>query len=234
MAMGMLDKAILMGRVCTSGEDIVTKRGEEFANSRVVEEFTSLVKIDVFVFHSRTRRVTGKEGLNPCHGSTFANTGFTMETSSEVISSEDVTGLAVEASLVLGAILGLGALSSEGKIKAKTLIGNGSLTSRVRSGRSLFHFGLDINGASIEDRLTVEKLGDTIDVFVGIIKMLVTNMVETLMPEETFGRNMKLMDLELRGVSSPVNISNKGLQNTVMGMIVIRRGEIGTWQGAAR
>jgi hypothetical protein len=234
MAMGTLNEAILMGRVCTSGEDIVSKGGEEFANSRVVEEFASLVEIDVFVFDSGTRGVPSKECSNPCDGGTFSNTGFTVETSGKVISSKYVTGLAVEASIVLGAILCLGALSGEGKIKTETLIWDSSLTSRVRAGRSLFHFGLDTNGASIEDRFTMAKLGDTINVFVGIIKMLVTNMVETLMPEETFGRDMKLLNLELGGVSSPVNIGNKCVEDTVMGMSVIRRCGIGTWQGGAR
>jgi hypothetical protein len=42
MAMRSLNKSILMGRVCTSGENVVTKLGEQLPNGGVVKEFATI------------------------------------------------------------------------------------------------------------------------------------------------------------------------------------------------
>jgi hypothetical protein len=93
---------------------------------------------------------------------------------------------------------------------------------------------LDTNRAGIEDRISVTKLGDAINVFVSIIEMLVTNVVQTLMPEEAFGRDMKFLNFQFGRVSMPVNVGNKGLKDFIMVASVFRRGRIGSWRWAAR
>jgi hypothetical protein len=119
-----------------------------------------------------------------------------MKTTSKVISSKDITGLAVEASIVLCAVFSFGTLTSESKIEAKALVRKRNRTRSIGARGSLFHFCLDTNRASIEDRGGVTKLGDSINIFVSIIEMLVTNMVQTLMPEETFSRDMEFVNLQ--------------------------------------
>jgi len=228
MAMRALDETILMRGVRTSGKDIIFKFFEEETNFRIIEQFTALVEVNILVLDSRTRGISSKKSTDPGNGGTFSNTSFAVETSGEVIAGKDIACLAVESSVVLGTILGLGALSSKSEVEAKALVRNGSFTRSVVSWGAFLEFGLNANGTSVEDGIGVAELGNTVGILVGIIKMLVTNMIQALMPEKAFSRYMELLNLELRRVCCPVDVRNEFVENQIVRMSIFGWGRIST------
>ena len=153
-------------------------------------EFTALVEVHVLVLDRRSRGETFKEGSNPNKGSTFSYSGFTVKTTGEMVASEHVTGLTIEASVIERSVPVLGLLAGESKIKTESLVGGSSFASSIRSGSTFLHLGLDANGAGLKNRIGMMELGDAVDKFMGIIKMFITYMIEPLMPKKAFGRNM--------------------------------------------
>lgn len=133
---------------------------------------------------------------------------------------------------MLGAIFVLRTLASEGEVETKTLLRYSSLAGGIISRRALLHFGLNANGTSIEDRVGMAELGDAVNIFMGSIKVLITDMIKALVPEEAFGRDMEFVELKFGRVSGPINVGNEVMKDLIAGSF--RGSGIGTWWGRPR
>jgi hypothetical protein len=233
VAMRTFDKTILVRRISAGGENIVVELFKKFPDGRIFIKLAALVEVHVLVLDGRTWGVTFEERANPDDGSTFVDSGFTVKTTGEMVASKNVTGLTIEACIVEGTFLVLGLLPGEGKIKAQSLIRYSSFPSSVGSRSAFLHLGLDANRAGFENGVCMMKLGDAIDIFMGSIKMFITDVIEALMPKKAFGRNMQLLDLEFGRIRGPVNVGDEFVNMTSMSTCIFRRGGISAMRRSA-
>jgi hypothetical protein len=122
-------------------------------------------------------------------------------------------------------------LTCEGKIKTKTLIRDSSFPSGVGAGSAFLQLGLNANRAGFKDWISMVELGYTVNIFMGIIKMFITYMVKSLMPKESFGRNMQLLNLKFRRIGRPVDVGNEFTNGPIVSTRIFRRSRIdaGRW-----
>ena len=99
-----------------------------------------------------------------------------------VIRNEDVAHLTIDTGVGLFTFGVLRGLAGEGKVNAKSLPRNRSLTRWVEATRLLAEFGSDASGTKIKDGILVGEFGDDIDVMVGVVNVFVTGMTQTLVP----------------------------------------------------
>jgi hypothetical protein len=124
--------------------------------------------------------------------------------------------------------LGLRLLSSEGKVDADTLIGDGGCLGGVGTRRTFLEFGGQADRTSIENRSGMFETGNTINIFVGIIEMLITDMIEALMPEKSFSIGMKPLDLKVWSSGDPINVGEEFMKHSVRGRSWVRAWTGGT------
>ncbi len=115
-----------------------------------------------------------------------------------MVSNEDVTGFTIETGVRLLTFLILGLLTSEGKVNAKALVGDGGFACGVMAGRLLTKFGSKANGTLVKHRIKMLELGNTINVMMGIVQIFVAGMAKLLVPEKTFSVSSKAMGDESR------------------------------------
>lgn len=131
-------------------------------------------------------------------GSSFRNACVTKLHAREVIANENPAGLAVEPKEIRGARDIFGGDTSEGEVDRKALKGDGCCTGRMRTRGSFGLFGSNASGADIKDRIKMFEFGDTRDVFVGVVEVIVTWVTQALVPEKAFcfltnGKNRRVV-----------------------------------------
>jgi hypothetical protein len=194
-----------------------------------------LIKINIFIFDGIPGEAALEEGTNPFNGSIFSNTSLSVEATSEVVSAKDITGLTIETCRVNSTALILGFLACEGEIKTKALIRNCSFASSVVSRGIFLHFCLHADGALAKDGFPRAKFEDTVNIFVSIRKMmLVTNIVQLLVPEEAFCSGIQLLNEKFRGIIFPVKAGCQFMKKSVCRVSIFRRCRISTRGGTQR
>ena len=178
--MGAFDGSILVGGVGTGGTDVVAKSCKKFSNFGVVEKFTTLVQKNIFV--CTLRGMILEETAEPMKGESFGDTGVTVETTSEVIRNDDPTGLSIYAKIVFLTCLVFRFYAGKGGINRKALVWSSGNTSGVRTGSFLCLLSLDTGGAIVKDWVGLVKLGNTFDMFMGIVEVVVGGMPKAVMP----------------------------------------------------
>lgn len=113
------NRAVLVGRISTSGANVVVKTFEESLDLGVLVEFTTLVHVDILV--SAPGCMVLEEVTKPGDGGSFGETGITMETSRLVVSNKDPGGFTIKADIVCS-LVGFGLGSREREVDGKTLI----------------------------------------------------------------------------------------------------------------
>ncbi len=130
----------------------------------------------------------------PSNGGSLRDTGVTKVVAGEVVGNKDPTGFTVQAK-VFGDTFGiLGFGTGEGKVDRETLerlLGNHC---GVVAGRVFALFGLDTSRALVEDRIMMLKLGNTFDMLMGIVEVIITGVSKALVPKETFSGSANLVD----------------------------------------
>ena len=104
----------------------------------------------------------------------------------EVISDKYPTGFAVEADIVFAALLVLGFGTREGEVNGEALVGLGSSASGVVTGSFLGLFGTNAGGTLVEDGVHVFELGNTFDMFVCVVQVVVAGVSKAMVPQEAF------------------------------------------------
>ena len=91
--MSAFHRTVLVGSIGSGGANFIMKFFEECTNVRVVVEFATLVKIDVFVGHARG--VVCEKMTKPVQWCCFGDTCVTMKSTGKVIGDEDPRSLAM-------------------------------------------------------------------------------------------------------------------------------------------
>ncbi len=134
--------------------------------------------------------------MEPCDGGAFGDTRCTIEKFAGMISDQDVAAFAVYA-FVSGTATGIfRRLTSEGKIDRESLPRCGGGACAVVARCTLLELCRKASGTLLKDGIVMGKFWNASNMFVGIEKIAITGMSKALMPEETFGFNVELMDAE--------------------------------------
>ena len=101
-----------------------------------------------------------------------------MLDASKMVSNENPRGLTIHTNKIRTPFFILGRHPREGETDRKTLTRTSSSLSRIRACRGLDLLRLDASRALVNNRMLVliSKLGNTIDVLVGIIQIIITWM----------------------------------------------------------
>jgi hypothetical protein len=211
------DKAVLVRGVSPGRVDLILKFGKDFVDARVIKQFTTLIQVDIFVFYGGARRVTFEKGAKPVDGCSLTDSGFSMETTGEMVTNKDIGGLAVETSVTECTSFVLGLLPSKSEIDAKALVGDGSCAGRVGARRTFLHLGGKANGTGVKDRSRVFEARNTVNVFVSIVEVLITHVVKALVPEEVFSVSVEFLNLKFRWHICPIHVTKECMNNSISG-----------------
>ncbi|KAG7369370.1 hypothetical protein IV203_032113 [Nitzschia inconspicua] len=84
--------------------------------------------------------------------------------------------------------------SREGEVNGETLISPGCHFGGMRARSLLSLFRLYASGAAFQDRVAVLEVGDPVNVFVGIVEVMVTGMAKTLVLQHAFRSSFNGVD----------------------------------------
>jgi hypothetical protein len=92
-------------------------------------------------------------------------------------------------------------LAGEGGVNRNPLPRNSGRAGRVVTGGSLLEFDGKADGTLIENRFAMRKLGDAVDMFMGMKQIVIAGMCEPLVPQKLFSLNVKFVKAEILGHS---------------------------------
>ena len=202
---------ILIGRIGSGGSDDVPKSRKKFLDFRITVQFPPLIQIDVFI--GTCRSVLFQEVPKPVDGTGFGNASFTVKATSKVIGDDNGACFAIIAFKVLAAVFVFRSGTREPKVDRESLIGNSGCAGSIGASRFFVLFGADTSGTDIKDLTSVvglrSEVGDTFYPFVGIVKVVVGDVAEALVPEKTgsFSR-----DRRYRSVTLDILVKGKGME----------------------
>jgi len=189
-------RSILIGGIGTRGSHIITEAFEEFNHFRVMEELAALVKVHIL---ARTGGgMALKEMPKPVDRCRFGDASVPILSAGEVIGNEDPTGFAIQTNIIFGALCIFGLRTGEREVNREALERLCGSASGV--GPCWFFLLLCTNacGALIQDGFHVFKLGDALDMLVGIIEIIVARVSQSLVPQHALGSSPDGID---RGTS---------------------------------
>ena len=189
---GTLHRAILMRGVGTSWSNRIAVALEEGSDLGVAIKFTALVHVDVFM--GTRRGMMTQEMIEPVDGGGFAAAGIAIKVTGEVVRYQNPACFTIEA-LVEGGSGGIGGgCASKREVDGQTLKGDGGCAGRMGASGGLGLFGSNAGGAEVEDRVMVGKLGDTVNVAMGIVEVMIAGMAKALVPKETISAGAERKD----------------------------------------
>ena len=107
-----------------------------------------------------------------------------------MVGKQNIACLTIETAVRFGALHILGFLSGEGKVDGDALPWYGSVAGGSVAAIAFGEFLGDAGRAEFEDAVSFAKLGDALDMFVCIVEVGITTVIQTLVPEKLFGVNM--------------------------------------------
>jgi hypothetical protein len=115
--------------------------------------------------------------MEPVKRGTFGDARCAIEESGGMVSEKNVASLTVDSLVGLTTSLVFGTLASEGKIDRDALPGDRGRAGGVVSRGTLGKLGGEADRTLLKDGFTVRKLGDAVNVFMGMVKVVVAGMV---------------------------------------------------------
>jgi hypothetical protein len=139
----------------------------------------------------------GKPILEPGKRSCLGDTGSAIKSAGGMIHNENVTGLTVDTFIGSGTSGILGLLTSKCEVNGEALPRDGRFASGMMARGVFLELGRKAGGALIQNGVLMGEFGDTINVFMRMVEVGITNMVEALVPKKALGASVQLVEVKL-------------------------------------